>query len=213
MRGVRSPRWNYHQEMNMKRICVVGIVLAASGVIAAPAGAAPVPPIASATITSAPDGSDFDYTIKLTDTSGSPSPIGTFWFGWIPGADFMATKPISEVAPAGWSTNAITGGGAGDGYAIRWEANSTATAITPGQSLTFSFVSADSPSQLMGDSIFYPGTPVPTSYTYSGKPFSDAGDRFVASFASVPEPSSLALGLLAVVGTIVGRRLRRRAKA
>jgi PEP-CTERM motif len=199
----------------MKRLVLFGIALAVGGLITAPASAAPVPPVASATITSTPDGSNFDYTIKLTDTSASPSPIGTFWFSWVPGQDFMATTPVSEVAPAGWNTNAITNGGAGDGFAIRWEANSAATAITPGNSLTFSFVSADTPAQLMGNSIFYPSTPVLTSFTYSGGPFSDAGDQFVVSFAStsVPEPSTLALGLLAVVGTIVGRRFRRRATA
>jgi hypothetical protein len=51
-----------------------------------------------------------------------------------------ARRSFSEVAPTGWTTNAITNGGSTDGFAIQWLANSTATALTPGESLTFSFV-------------------------------------------------------------------------
>ena len=55
---------------------------------------------ASATISSAPSGSDFAYTINLTNSSASTGSIHTFWYAWIasPFEDFLATNPIS-VAP------------------------------------------------------------------------------------------------------------------
>ena len=57
---------------------------------------------ASATIaaTHLPSG-DYQYTITLDDTGSTP--IGTFWFGWVPCADFLATMPSSMMAPAGWT--------------------------------------------------------------------------------------------------------------
>ena len=96
---------------------------------------------ASATISSVPDGPDFNYTLTLNNASTSNSGIGTFWYAWVPGEDFMATSPISVTPPAGW-TNNITNAGPTDGYAIQFLASSTASAVQPGSSLTFSFVSA-----------------------------------------------------------------------
>ena len=67
---------------------------------------------------------------------------------------------------------------------------------------------------MMGDSLFYPGTPVLTAFLYQGGPFSGDSAQFVVTVgaAAVPEPSSLALGLVAVVGSLAWRRLRRGAK-
>jgi len=122
------------------------------------------------------DSSHWQYTITLDDTGSTT--IGTFWFAWVPGKDFLATPPGSITAPAGW-TDTITHGGSSDGYAIRWVASSPSSYIQPGGSLTgFSFVSSDSPSSVFGDSVFYPGTPVTTSFIYSGSPFSDGGFDF-----------------------------------
>ena len=57
---------------------------------------------ASATIaaTHLPSG-DYQYTITLDDTGSTP--IGTFWFGWVPGEDFLDPAPSSMTAPAGWT--------------------------------------------------------------------------------------------------------------
>jgi hypothetical protein len=151
-------------------------------------------PNASAQISdTALGGGDFQYTIVL-DNNG-PGPIGTFWYSWIPGEDFMGAAPISTDPPAGWEAN-ITHGGSTDGYAIQWIASSAANDLAAGAKLDFVFDSSLTPVEIAGDSPFYPSTPVDTAFAYSGAPFSDAGDRFVVTAAVAPEPS--ALNLLAV---------------
>ena len=117
---------------------------------------------ASAVISSTAAGADTNYTIDLTNASSSNSGIGTFWYAWVPGEDFLATSPVSVSPPAGWTDN-ITNMGAGDGFAIQFLANSAANDVQPGSSLSFSFTSADSPASVNGNSAFYPGTPVGTS--------------------------------------------------
>ena len=57
----------------------------------------------SGVISSTPDGSDFQYTIALTNSSASDDSIGTFWFASVPGQDYLATNPISVTPPAGWT--------------------------------------------------------------------------------------------------------------
>ncbi len=97
---------------------------------------------ASATISSVADGPDFKYTLTLNNAITSNSGIGTFWYAWVPGEDFLATSPISVTPPTGWTDN-ITHGVSTDGYAIQFLASSPAYDVQPGSSLTFSFVSAD----------------------------------------------------------------------
>jgi hypothetical protein len=138
-------------------------------------------------------GGDFDYSIKLTDTGTTD--LGTFWFSWIPGQDYLPVSPISEISPTGWHVGTISHGGSSDGYAIQWVASSDL--LTPGNSLTFSFESTATPAQIAGDSPFYPTTPVGTAFVYSGAPFSDGGDRLVAT-VETPEPSTFALSFLAL---------------
>ena len=134
------------------------------------------------------DGPDFNYTLTLNNSSTSNSGIGTFWYSWVPGKDFMATSPISVSPPAGW-TDTITHAGASDGYAIQFVASNSAYDVQPGSSLTFSFVSADSPASINGNSVDYPGTPVDTATVYPGAPFSDAGHQFVVTPASTSTPT------------------------
>ncbi len=48
--------------------------------------------IASATISSIQlDATDWQYNLTLTDMGTTD--IGTFWFAWVPGEDFMAVAP------------------------------------------------------------------------------------------------------------------------
>jgi len=173
-------------------------------------------PVSAASLTASgvaigtPVGSDWSYSMTLTNSSSSTVSLATFWFGWVPGEDFLPHAPISESAPSNWAVNAITNGGAGDGYAIRYEATATAGDLAPGSSLVFGFMSHDSPTVLAGDSPFYPGTPAGTSFVYQGGPFSGASDQFIVTFQSVPEPSALLLGVIGAAASFVYARTRRR---
>ena len=146
--------------------------------------------IPSGVITSTPDGSNFDYTITLSNSSASNASIGTFWYAWVPGEDFLATSPVSVSQPTGW-TESVTNMGAGDGYAILFISNGSADNVQPGSTLDFGFTSADTPAEVNGDSVFYPGTPVGTSFVYPQGPFSDSGYVFVVT--SAPTLKSIAV--------------------
>ena len=156
--------------------------------------------IPSGVLTSTPDGGDYTYTIALTNSSQSDTPIGTFWFAWSPGQDYLATIPISVNAPAGW-TEQITNGGSGDGYAIEFIASDASNDIQPGSTLNFSFMSADAPASVEGNSQFYSGVPVGTSAVYAGAAINDGGTPFVvtapatlASIAVTPASSNVPSG-------------------
>jgi uncharacterized protein YjdB len=136
--------------------------------------------IPSGVISSTPDGSNFDYTITLSNSSSSAASIGTFWYAWIPGEDFLATNPISVTSPNGWTDN-VTNMGTEDGYAIQYISSGAAYNVQPGSSLNFGFTSADTPSSVNGNSVFFPNTPVGTSYVYPQGPFSDPGHVFIVT--------------------------------
>ena len=123
----------------------------------------------------------YHYDIDLTDTGTTN--IGTFWFAWVPGQDFLPTAPLTESSPAGWAS-ALTGSNNQlDGTAIQWIASSNA--VTPGHSLGgFDFTSTDSPTMLAGKSPSHPTSNVLTTTVYSGAPFSDAGFQLTVSPAT-----------------------------
>ena len=156
---------------------------------------------ASATLTPTQLGpTSYRYDITLHDTGSTP--IGTFWFSWVPGADFMPTAPSNISSPEGWSAFS-EGGGGSDGYSIQW---TTPSPIAAGTSLSgFQFDSATTPSQMAGQSPFFRSSAVGTSFVYSGGPFSDGGSEFVATTV-VPEPASL--GGLAAAALLLLRRPR-----
>ncbi|MFO1477856.1 MAG: PEP-CTERM sorting domain-containing protein [Verrucomicrobiota bacterium] len=163
--------------------------------------------LADATMTSnAGAGGLYNYSIALQNTG--PTTIGTFWYAWIPGQFYLPTAPASVTAPAGWTFSIVNPGGGAS--SILFYANSTINFLQPGSSLTFRFSSLDTPAVLSGDAAAYPGTPIGTSWLYSGQPGSDVGARFVVE-SVVPEPSSTAL--LALAAAAVAPRARRRARA
>lgn len=146
------------------------------------------------------NGSVYSYTISVNNTGTTP--IGTLWFAWIPGQNYLTSTPIAITSPAGWTSSVI---GSGANQSIRWTTSSLTQDIDAGGSLAgFSFTSAMSPTQLAGNSPSFPGTPVTTSFFYSGGAFSDAGFRFVASV--IPAPGSAA----ALAGAIILASRRRR---
>jgi hypothetical protein len=192
---------------------VLGIALAAGGRPTADAFAGTIK--GSAVISAKADGPDFDCTITLTNTGGAGNdPIATFWLAWMPGADFLATSPISVTNPSGWTDMIMhIAGGSPDGYAIQWDALNPSDALAPGSSLVFGFKSADTSAMTLGNSLFQPTVPALTSTLFSQGPFSGDAIFLQVTPAAVPEPSSMALGNLAIGGTLAGRRLRREAKA
>jgi hypothetical protein len=193
----------------MNRILPLAIVLA-SGLLVAPASAGVIN--ASGTVQStALAGGVFDYTITLTNNSSTTDPIGTFWFSWVPGQDFMGHSPISVASPAGWADR-VTGGGATDGFAIQWVAGANAPAFVPGSSLSFSFTSLETPAQLAGNSPFHGSFPELTAVLFNGAPFSADSEQIQVTVApgAVPEPSSLVLTLFGGLSMIAYKRMGRR---
>src|ERR1700761_7485678 len=76
----------------------------------------------------------YQYTITFTNTGTGP--IGTFWFAWIPGQNYLASLPSNIQNPSGWNDSITTG----SSYAIQW---TTASPIASGTVVTFGFTSAD----------------------------------------------------------------------
>jgi hypothetical protein len=148
--------------------------------------------MAQATFTATQLGpASWQYDLTLNDTGTTN--IGTFWFAWVPGEDFLPTSPTNVLSPASW-TEHITNGGAADGFAIQWVASGGA-ALTPGGVLTgFEFDSSTSPTNILGNSPFFP-TPILTSFVYIGAPLTDAGFEFTVQAApnSAPEPANAVL--------------------
>lgn len=167
--------------------------------------------VASATISAAADGPNFDYTIRLTNLAASTLNVETFWYAWVPGEDFLPTSPFDIVSPTGW-TAAITHfpDVPTNGYAIQWKTLDSPSAfdLTPGNSLDFKFSSADAPAQLAGLSPFFPGVPVGRSVLYEGQPFQGASLTF--EVRSVPEPSTWIMTMLGGFGCLAVGRARRR---
>lgn len=177
------------------------VALAASVVtlvLAAPAGAALS---ASATVSSQQAGPDsWQYSLTLQNTGTTP--IGSYWFGWVPFYDLLPSMPTSVNSPNGW-----TGTPASDYFGVgsaRWV--NTTNPLQPGQTMSgFQFTSPDSPSAINGTS-FYAGFPVEESYVYIGAPETDPGFAFRTNTVASPEPASL--GLLGGLTTLLLRRKR-----
>lgn len=134
----------------------------------------------------------YNYSLTLNNTGTTN--IGTFWFGWVPGAGFLSPAVTSFSQPAGW-----TGKTTNAGAAIQWV--TTASPLAAGQSLSgFSFISAETPAQLL---LTYTGTgvgagdPVSTAFVYIGAPLQDPGYQLAATVVT-PEPGSVVLTMTGV---------------
>jgi PEP-CTERM motif len=150
---------------------------------------------ASATISYTTAGANYDYTITLLNTGATD--LNGFWYGWTYDGNNLPSVPTSLGNSLGWDNDP-------DGNSVEWE-NTYGTALAPGQSGTFTFVSSSSPTDLTtspaGESVAYVYG-IDGSQDYPGY----STDVF-SPVLEVPEPSSVAL-LAAGVG-IVGFALRR----
>lgn len=186
------------------------IILALAGI----AGPLHASLIGDATVTESQIGpSTFHYDLVL-DNTGTTT-IGTFWFAWVPGANFMPVAPTNISSPALWNAT-VTHGAPTDGFAIQWVTISTGANLAAGQALSgFSFNSSATSAQMAGFASNHPTIPVETTFIYSGAPFSDAGFQFVASNANaaVPEPSSLVLLVTGAGFLLIGRRAKGQARS
>ncbi len=151
--------------------------------------------IATATINGAEiSPGEFQYTLALNDAGTTK--LGTFWFSWTPGDNFMPVRPTNITSAAGWQ-DLVTHGGPSGGFAIQWTAAAPADDLNAGNSLTgFGFESSLTLAQLESPSSGHPSDPVTTAFVYGGAPFSDAGFQLAVepAVASSPEPATLVLG-------------------
>ncbi|MEI9987418.1 MAG: hypothetical protein WDN69_32320 [Aliidongia sp.] len=142
---------------------------------------------ATATISSSQnsDGS-FHYEMTLTNTGSTT--IGTFWFSWIPGANYMQATPTNIQAPSGWTENTVMGGGT----SLQYVANSL---LASGATLSgFSFDSPLTPAQMTGPSSG--GNLVDTSFVYIAAPLADPGEKIVPTAAAPLAPSTAVSSIL-----------------
>ena len=109
----------------------------------------PVLPTVAATISGVADGSSFDYTVTLTNTGTLA--LNSFWYGWTTSGNNLPANPSNAGNSLGWANTL-------DGNSIMW-VNSSGTALAPGASTTFTFVSSSSPSAITtspsGESVAY----------------------------------------------------------
>jgi hypothetical protein len=153
---------------------------------------------ASAVLSATPSMGGYLDQITLDDT-GSTN-LGSFWYSWIPGVDYMSVLPTNVQSPTGWG-DTITNEGAGDGYAIQW-INNSGPALTAGNKLSgFSFNTTLTPATLNS-------SPDNFAYVYQGSPEAppDTSGAFLEVSVVTPEPASL--GLLAVTLGLITRRRR-----
>lgn len=157
---------------------------------------------ASASVSGTPiGGGNYHYTVTLLNTGSTT--VGTLWFAWIPGGNFMATVPTNITSPAGWSAQVVGGAGAAS---ILWQASTVGARLSAGGTLaTFGFDSTSSPAALSGFAVSSPTNHVTTSYVYSGAAFSDAGFQFTASV--VPAPAGAFALMLAPFAACRRRRV------
>ncbi len=159
-----------------------------------------------AQMSSQPNGGAFDYTLTLYNTGTDP--IGTFWFAWLPsGQNYLFAMPTAATAQTpSWVGYVMSGYNYGGGgyyydYSIEYY-DTSGMGLAPGNSMVFGFTSTDTPAALAGDSVYYPGIPVGTSYLYDTA-FSEG---FQLTVTPVPEPSPVALFALGGLGLMFAAR-------
>ena len=171
--------------------------------VASFSGAAMAQTTASGVINYTLSGSLYTYNISLTNTGSTA--VGTLWYAWIPGEDYLPIKPISASSPTGWTLNETTGSGFGTG--MQWVASAGST-LAAGATLSgFSFTTTTTPAELAGPSTFDPKNPVGTSFVYQGSPFSGGSEEIVINPAPEPAPIAFATLGLGSLALLIRRRM------
>jgi hypothetical protein len=178
-----SARW-------LCAIVVVSLICAAEQ-----AARAATAEVAAGTFTSTNlGGGNWQYDITLSNQSpinDADTTIGTFWFSWAPGQQYMEAMPTNVQAPANWQFQ-VTETTPQGGFGIQYVAMNS-DFLTAGQSLSgFTFDSAETPTQLFSPSSFFQNQIETTSAAYTQGPFSDTtqgGDVFEVTPASVVPPT------------------------
>jgi len=176
--------------------------------VASMAGIASASETGTATIGATPlGGGVFQYNLALTNTSTDGSTIGTFWFSWVPGVDYMEAKPTGITAPTGWIDPITGSNNSSDGNAIEYyDIGGAGDLLHAGNTDNFSFDSTETLSQILGNSSYDSHLPETTAFIYLGFPEQDAGLQI--NVTAVPEPVSASM--LAIFG---GGLLMRRRRA
>src|SRR5215469_9651444 len=138
---------------------------------------------ASATISYTMSGANYDYTITLLNTGYYD--LNGFWYGWTYDGNNLPSDPTSIGNSLGWDNNP-------DGNSVEWDNSyGYGTALSPGQSATFTFESSSSPTDMTtspaGESVAYVYG-IDGSQNYPGY----STDVF-SPVLEVPEPSFAAL--------------------
>jgi hypothetical protein len=158
------------------------LVVTLAGACAGTVWAQDVP---SGTITASGSGI-YTYNLTFSDAASAVNPIGSVWYSWIPGYNFLPGIPSSASAPSGWTASI-------SGNSIQFVASSSSADIAPGHSLSgFSFQASFSPATLAST----PDSELSTAY--SGGLFSDGGAEFTVQV--VPEPSMAGLCAMSGLG-------------
>lgn len=127
------------------------------------------------------------YTYDITLTNTGTTNIGTLWYSWIPGQNYLPIAPSSTTSPANWTFTQVHP--SGQGYSLRWVA-ATGSELAAGSSKSgFTFTTTTTPEELLGTSNFFSGVPVATSFVYEGAPFTGGSKQFLIN--PVPEPATL----------------------
>jgi hypothetical protein len=175
------------------RICLAGVAGWASTTGTSQAQTA------VATISDVPSGGSFDYTIELQNTGTEA--LNSFWYGWTTSGNNLPSTPTDAGNLSAWANDV-------SGNSIMW-INHTGTALGPGQTATFTFVSVDPPSAMTtapaGESVAYVGG-IDFSQGRSG----DSTGVFSPALVPTPEPSTLSLLAVSALGFsgVIRRKLR-----
>jgi hypothetical protein len=156
---------------------------------------------ATATISGIAVTGGFDYTILFENTGSTD--FNSFWYGWTASGNNLPSNPSNAGNSLGWD-NILSG------TSIIWQ-NNTGTALTPGQTGSFTFFSTATPAAITtppsGGSVAYVG-----GVDFSQDVPGDSTPPFSPTLVTTPEPSTVALLAVGSLGLLASgrRRLHRR---